>query len=354
MMNQIEEFWRPRWYYIAVCFATGMLYIGQCTHPTMDGEKYCGSGSYWRNHCRKYGGHDRSNVGFVFRQWFTDRDEAAEFLKRFEAKEPNYWNKKNPRFANLIPETLEESTGHGLKGLTEENSEVVARMAAGARKTRSSDEYKARVSPISRKAQNRLDVKKKKSLAMSKTWSDPEYRTRQLKAMRTPEAKARMSTGQLQAIARPEVTHNRNVARNKPEVKEKISTAARKNWADPAYRLVHASAMRIANSKPETRSRKSAAQNRAEVKEKKSLSMREAWSAPGYRESHPSARKGKGKHIFCPELNVTFYSTKNAGEFIFLLDSKYKHPDSVSHLIDRLCKGIRKTPVSGFTFCYVA
>jgi hypothetical protein len=128
MTSQIEDFWRPRWYYKLRNKTTGKGYTGQTVRRNMD--SYCGSGGYWKAHCRKYGGLDRNNIEVVSQQWITSKEEAQAWLDQFELENPCYYLSSNTDWANEIRETTSDSTGAGMKGLTKETNEGIARTAA--------------------------------------------------------------------------------------------------------------------------------------------------------------------------------------------------------------------------------
>jgi hypothetical protein len=95
--------------YIKQNKTSGKKYIGYTT----DIEKidsYLGSGKYWVNHCKKYGGYNTSNIETIF-YLKCDLIEGRSFLSDFEKKHPEYWT--NKEWANLVPETLESSPFKG-------------------------------------------------------------------------------------------------------------------------------------------------------------------------------------------------------------------------------------------------
>lgn len=71
---------------------------------TQDLSKYLGSGSYWINHCKKWGGYTRSNIQVMWSQWFNTEHAAKQWLEQFEQDEPDYYLKENKIWANQCKE----------------------------------------------------------------------------------------------------------------------------------------------------------------------------------------------------------------------------------------------------------
>lgn len=102
-MNTI--YWTPRTYYILENIVTEKKYLGQTTKFV--GVDYFGSGTYWKNHCEKYGGISSKTVKVVFSKYFEKRQLAERWLRSFEKKNPKYW--LLDEWANQVPETIEDS-----------------------------------------------------------------------------------------------------------------------------------------------------------------------------------------------------------------------------------------------------
>ena len=100
------EAWRPRYYYILENKTSGKLYVGQTTQSL---ETYLGSGSYWNNHCKKYGGKTKENIEIVWSYWFEKESEAQWWLDCFENENPNYYFRENKQWANNALETTKNS-----------------------------------------------------------------------------------------------------------------------------------------------------------------------------------------------------------------------------------------------------
>jgi hypothetical protein len=104
---------RPRWYYILVNKTSGKKYVGQTVRESMD--EYAGSGGYWKAHCKKHGGWDRSNVEVIQQVWLESKEEAQKWLDAFAAENDGYWLNDNVEWANVCKETTEDSAFAGNK-----------------------------------------------------------------------------------------------------------------------------------------------------------------------------------------------------------------------------------------------
>jgi hypothetical protein len=101
-----KEEWKPRYYYIMVNKTSGKKYVGQ---TTQDLEKYLGSGIYWKNHCKTYGGYTNDNIEVLEKYFFEEKVEAEKFLEQFESRAPKYWEETNYEWANLCKENTENN-----------------------------------------------------------------------------------------------------------------------------------------------------------------------------------------------------------------------------------------------------
>lgn len=97
---KIEKIWTPRWYYVMQNRTSGLIYVGQSSKVNLD--KYCGSGQYWKPHCKKHGGYNRSNIEVIEQSWFDSEDDAKLWLKMLEDDCGQYW--LSDSYANQIPE----------------------------------------------------------------------------------------------------------------------------------------------------------------------------------------------------------------------------------------------------------
>jgi hypothetical protein len=114
MSDQIipQAAWQPRWYYVMVNKTSGKKYVGQTTQINMD--KYCGSGGYWKAHCKKHGGLDRQNIEVLEQVRIADKAKAQQWLDSFAAENGEYWLRENTTWANACKETTEDSAFAGL------------------------------------------------------------------------------------------------------------------------------------------------------------------------------------------------------------------------------------------------
>lgn len=103
--------WQPRWYYIMRNKMTGKRYAGQ-TVRDLPNSNYCGSGVYWRQHCRKYGGHDRDNVEILEMVFFEQEADAKTWLLDLERRVGRYWENRE-EWANQVEESTKDNPWAG-------------------------------------------------------------------------------------------------------------------------------------------------------------------------------------------------------------------------------------------------
>jgi hypothetical protein len=103
--------WKPRWYYILINKTTNIKYAGQTTQKNMD--KYCGSGKYWKAHCKKYGGYNKENIEVLEQTWITKLKDAEDWLINLKEKNKFYFLKSNKLWANAVEETTFDSAFSG-------------------------------------------------------------------------------------------------------------------------------------------------------------------------------------------------------------------------------------------------
>jgi len=107
MSNNIYNTWYSRTYYVLKNKTSGKKYIGQTiSNP---GVNYFGSGKYWINHCKTYGGYCKTNIELVWSEYFEDKDSAVAMLKKFKKDNPDYYSVENTEWANLIEENTENN-----------------------------------------------------------------------------------------------------------------------------------------------------------------------------------------------------------------------------------------------------
>ena len=110
MQNKLT--WKPRWYYIKANKNTGKLYIGQTTKANIDA--YLGSGNYWTNHGKKWGGYNRENIATISKWWITSKEDADSLCKWFEDTYGEYWLSTNSTFLNRVPENSSDNALTGV------------------------------------------------------------------------------------------------------------------------------------------------------------------------------------------------------------------------------------------------
>ena len=111
MSNTIYTKWYPRYYYILENNITKKLYLGQTTNEP--GINYFGSGVHWINHCKKYGGHNKNGVNCVWKKWFIEKQDAEDFIVKFENENQDYWKNDNTQWLNMIQESTENNPFFG-------------------------------------------------------------------------------------------------------------------------------------------------------------------------------------------------------------------------------------------------
>jgi hypothetical protein len=129
MSDQIipQATWQPRWYYVMVNKTSGKKYVGQTVRENMD--KYCGSGGYWKAHCKKHGGLDRLNVEVLEQIWVADKVQAQEWLDAFAVENGEYWLRSNTEWANVCKETTEDSPFAGNKEIQSKAGKIGGKIA---------------------------------------------------------------------------------------------------------------------------------------------------------------------------------------------------------------------------------
>lgn len=105
-----DTIWSPRTYYILRNKTSGKKYIGQTTQNI---NNYLGSGGYWKSHCKKHGGYNKTNIELVWYQFFVCERSAKQYLEQFTLDNPNYYSKDNTDWAN---ECLENTNDSPFKG----------------------------------------------------------------------------------------------------------------------------------------------------------------------------------------------------------------------------------------------
>jgi len=125
-------------------------------------------------------------------------------------------------------------------------------------------------------AQNRPEVKAKRSEISTRLWEDTQYRNDMIEAQNRPEVKRKKSESQ-------------KISMNQPEVIEKHRKDTTERWKDPQYRN-------------DTTKKIKEAMNRPEVIEKNRKSAIEIWKDSKYRNQHT----GENNHNWNPDREQVF------------------------------------------------
>lgn len=184
---------------------TGLKYF--CKTTKSDYMKYLGSGKLWSFHLKKHG-RDHVVTDWVSEVFFDEdqiKDFAILFSEFFDIVNSDDW-------ANLKKED-------GLEGGMSSQTAKEMWMKPGAREYRATRQCEA---------QNRPEVKKKKSDSIKELWDNEEHRDRVTNSitatMNKPEKKKELSSIQTVVQNRPEVKAKRKVTMADPVLKEKHRT----------------------------------------------------------------------------------------------------------------------------------
>lgn len=179
--------WEPRYYYVLQNKTTNKLYVGQ---TKQDIKTYLGSGAYWNNHCKKYGGKTRENIEIVWSYWFESESEARYWLDCFEVENPSYYSSENKIWANEIPEDTNDNPRPMLdpevvvrkvantdySTITEKRMSKMdySKSTAKMKATKNSTEWKAVGKAAAKKRLQKQDTKKT-GMSISKTFTDEQW-----------------------------------------------------------------------------------------------------------------------------------------------------------------------------------
>jgi hypothetical protein len=258
---------------------TGLRYF--CKTPRKNYLKYFGSGSRWTSHIKKHG------TEFVVTDWvsepFTNPDDIKEFAvlfsELFNIVESKDW-------ANLKIED-------GLEGGMSSQTAKEMWQKPGAREYRAKRQIEA---------QNRPEVKQKKSDSTKELWSNKDHRTRVVNSvtatMNTPEKKKKLSDIQ-------------KVVQNRPEVKAKRETT----MSDPKIKENHRTSTKLAANTPEAKERN---KNKMlllwsddEFKKNRSMSIKTGWDkGRNSRVGLNHVKSDKTVYKFLHESGLIVYCTR--------------------------------------------
>jgi len=293
-----SEEWRPRWFYILRNKTSGKLYVGQTVRKNMD--NYCGSGRYWKAHCRKHGGHTRSNIEVVEQTWFTSETHANEWLDILAESAPDYFLCSNEAWANQARETTKDSAFCGVdhKAIWAQPGQREKRSAAIAQAFED-PEMKARHLAGCVAAQNRPEVSAQKSEILKQLWSDPEARLLRI-------------AGLTAALNDPVRSAKHKEAMASVEVRERISAGTKASFERPGARERCSASTKEAMQRPEVRERLLAANNDPDLNARRVATRRKTMSTPAAKArmsaqssgmNNPSAQR-KNLHNACVRLGI--------------------------------------------------
>lgn len=224
---------------------TGLKYF--CKSTKQNYLKYLGSGVYWKSHLKIHG------PEYVVTDWVSEVFYDEEQIKEFAILFSEFFNIViSDEWANL---KIEDGLEGGMSSQTAKDMWG----KPGVKELRIASQ---------KEAQNRLDVKKKKSLATRELWNDIEHRTKVInsviKTMNDPNKKKELSKIQ-------------KVVQNRPEVLSKRAAT----MADPVVKEKHRAATRVASNTPEaierSKNKMLAMWENVEFKEKRSEAIKNGW-----------------------------------------------------------------------------
>lgn len=164
--------------------------------------------------------------------------------------------------------------GDGLVGI---DVEALRKRTAAARVTRSTPEYRERVSKIMREVRSSPEFRAALSEKIKATWQNPETREKYLRGIRSPEALARRSEGGVRRYSDPEqrrahsersrqaALENPNLilpmmaSSQTPEAKAKRRASLAKAQSTPEYKAKNLAALAEIKERPEVKAKKAAA-----------------------------------------------------------------------------------------------
>lgn len=170
--------------------------------------------------------------------------------------------------------TNSTSGGDGLAGI---DLQALKKRAAAAKATRSTPEYRDRISAIMKEVRSTPEFRAALSEKIKSTWEDPKTRARYLEGIRSPEALLRRSEGGIRrysdpeqrrlqsersrqaALENPESFAAFQQAAQTPEAKAKRRARLAKAQATPEYRAKNLAALAEIGARPEVKAKKSRA-----------------------------------------------------------------------------------------------
>jgi hypothetical protein len=197
--------------------------------------------------------------------------------------------------------TNSTSGGDGLAGL---DLDALKKRNEAARLTRSTPEYKERLSAIMREVRSTPEFRAAASARIKKTWQDARIRERYMAGMQTPEAKENRGRATRKRYQDPEqvalhAERSRRVARENPEA----FTAFQASAQTPEAKAKRRASLSVAQSTPEYRAKNLAAlaeiKERPEVKAKKAAAAKANYEGGGLQQCVQSEefKKEQGERL---------------------------------------------------------
>lgn len=164
--------------------------------------------------------------------------------------------------------------GDGLRGV---DAATIAKRVASAKITKSTPEYKAKISAILKAVQNSPEMREAKSKILKAAWTDPKTRANWLEGMRKPDAvarrkaasarryddpsygKAHSERGRKAFLENPERFATFHASAQTPESQAKRKASLAIARATPEYREKNLAALAEIKERPEVKAKKAAA-----------------------------------------------------------------------------------------------
>lgn len=255
--------------YALLCPQGEIRYIGKSTNPT----------ARLRAHISKARGNQTKHHAANWIRSLLSQGAQPEVEVVFEVPEGEPWE---PYEVRLIAEfkaeghRLTNSTGGG-DGFFDVTPEAIAKRVAASKITKSTPEYKERISRIMREVRSSPEFREAQSLKIQKAWGTPKTRNNFLEGMRQPEAVKRRKTAsarryddpayrelqsqRLKELHRqsPELFAPLKAAAQTEETKAKRRASLAKVRGTPEYKAKNLAALAEIKERPEVKSKKSAA-----------------------------------------------------------------------------------------------
>jgi hypothetical protein len=255
--------------YALLCPQGEIRYIGKTANP----------GTRLASHISKAKANQTRHHAATWIRSLLKRGEKPSLEIVLQVPEGEPWE---PYEVRLIEEFLSEghrltnSTGGG-DGFYKASPETIAKRVAAAKITKSTPEFKERISRIQKEVRASPEFKKAASDKLKAAWKDESKRSAMLEGMRQPEAVERRraasarryddpsygaaQSARLKALheERPEVFAPLKAACQTPEARAKRRESLAKVRATPEYKAKNLAALAEIRERPEVKAKKSAA-----------------------------------------------------------------------------------------------